>query len=348
MQPTNIPIPSILEIGYELAFDLDRILAPYSFKKVVMYVDDYTNEHYRNKIKHSLQKIDLDLRRLSRPNNVLDLTNEAFQLNSPDVIIAMGGGAIIDCGKYMASIRKVPFVSIPTSPSNDGFSSSTCSLLVNGRKTTVPAHIPFGIIADLNIIKTAPTPFILSGIGDLMSNITALYDWEFESLTRNEQVNSFAAMISKKAVNSFVRTPMNDLKNPVFLKELISSLTMGGVSTAISGNTSPISGSEHLISHALDKILEKPKMHGIQVGLGAYIMAHVQNHRGERMRKVFSRTGFFDYVKSLRISKDQLSEAIHLSPEIKPDRHTFLHDEQYREKASTFVKEDVLLNEILI
>ena len=87
-----------------------------------------------------------------------------------------------------------------------------------------------------------------------MSNITALYDWEFEERHGVGDVNAFASMLSKKAVNSFVRTPMQDIKQPIFLKELVSSLTMGGIATEISGNSAPISGSEHLISHALDKI----------------------------------------------------------------------------------------------
>ncbi|MBM7094458.1 iron-containing alcohol dehydrogenase family protein [Bacillus sp. H-16] len=348
MQPTNIAIPSLLEIGYELAFDLDRLLKPFAFTKAVMFFDDFAFSAYENRIVDSVKEIEIHPKIIKGPKSMLELTEEAFQFSAPDVIIAMGGGTIIDYGKFIASLRKIPFISMPTSPSNDGFSSSTCSLVVKGQKTTIPAHVPFGIIADLNIIKTAPVPFILAGTGDLMSNITALYDWEFESSHKKNQINPFAAMISKKAVNSFVRTPMNDLYHPVFLKELISSLTMGGISTVISGNTAPISGSEHLISHAMDRLFKKPAMHGLQTGLGAYIMAHVQDHRGERMRKVFSRTGFFDYVKTLAIPKSTVEEAVRLSPDIKPERYTYLHDRTYHQKALAFVNEDKVLNEILV
>ena len=38
-------------------------------------------------------------------------------------------------------------------------------------------------------------------------------------------------------------------------------------------------------------------MHGIQVGVATYIMAHVQDHRAERIEKVFTRTGFFNMSK---------------------------------------------------
>lgn len=225
--------------------------------------------------------------------------------------------------------------------------SSNCSLVVNKKKTTVPAQVPYGIIADLDIIQHAPNRFILAGIGDLMSNITALYDWEFEEKHEAARVNHFAYMLSKKAVNSFIRTPMTDIKAPIFLKELISSLTLGGISTVISGNSSPISGSEHLISHMLDKISARPQMHGIQVGVATYIMAKVQQHRAERIEKVFTRTGFFDYVKELDLKKDEFRYAIEMAPAIKPNRYTYLHNEEYRKKTLKFLDEDHLLNEVL-
>ena len=43
-----------------------------------------------------------------------------------------------------------------------------------------------------------------------------------------------------------------------FLKELVDSLAMSGIANEIAGSSAPTSGSEHLISHALDKILEIP------------------------------------------------------------------------------------------
>lgn len=224
--------------------------------------------------------------------------------------------------------------------------AQTVRFLFMVKKTTVPAKVPFGILADLNIIQQAPDRFILAGIGGLMSNITALYDWKYEQSHGVSRVSAFAAMISKKAVNSFIRTPMRNIKHPIFQKELISSLTMSGISTVISGNSSPTSGSEHLISHALDKISPSPHMHGIQVGIATYIMAHVQQHRAERITKVFTRTGFFDYVKTLQLNKEEYRQAIHMAPTIKPNRYTYIHDETYRKRAVQLLDEDPILQEI--
>lgn len=338
--------PTILEIGEGVIQQLEVLLLKYELKNVILFLDEYTNEHFAPIILASCKEVEIKTEVLPTKMTIHDLISLSFQMNNHDAVLALGGGAIIDFGKYIAFVRKLPFISIPTSASNDGFASSSCSLQVNNKKTTVPAKIPFGIIVDLEIIRTAPNSLILAGVGDLMSNITALYDWNFEEQHGVSNVDAFAAMLSKKGVNSFVRTPMTDIKNPIFLKELVSSMTMGGIATEIGGSSAPISGSEHLISHALDKISKHPQMHGVQVGVATYLMALVQEHRYERIRKVFQRTGFFEYVKTLRLEVEEYKEAIDLAPKIKPSRFTYLHDDIYREKAKRLLREDSILAEL--
>ena len=327
---SSISIPTILEIRPGIMKNLEPLWKKYDFNDILFLVDDYTYEFHSSSIMDSMKVTKVDMINLSGQYD-----------------IAMGGGAVVDYGKYIAWSKKLPFISIPTSASNDGFASSNCSLFVNGKKTTVPAKVPFGIIVDLSIIEQAPEKFILSGVGDLMSNMTALVDWEFEEKNGVGAVNAFAAMLSKKALNSFVRTPMANIKHPIFLKELVSSMTMGGIATDISGNSNPISGSEHLISHALDKISKEPNMHGIQVGIATYIMANIQGHRQDRVRKVFERTGFFEYAQTLKLVKEEYMEAIHIAPQIKPNRYTYLHEEKFRRNAQRFVQTDQLLKSIL-
>lgn len=155
-------------------------------------------------------------------------------------------------------------------------------------------------------------------------------------------------MLSKKAVNSFVRTEFKTIKDDLFLKELVDSLTLNGISMEIAGDSSPASGSEHLISHALDKFIETPQLHGIQVGLATYIMSNVQNHRFERISAILTETGFFKYVKSLKMRKEDFKKAIDIAPSIKPSRYTYIHVEENRELAKKFIDEDETLNSILI
>lgn len=128
----------------------------------------------------------------------------------------------------------------------------------------------------------------------------------------------------------------------------MNGLTLSGLANEIAGSSAPTSGSEHLISHALDKNSPAPQLHGIQVGIATYIMAIVQEHRVRRIKQVFTDTGFFEYCKTLSLSKDEYKKAIDIAPSIKPFRHTYLHEEKYREKAKEVIDTDEILKEILI
>jgi glycerol-1-phosphate dehydrogenase [NAD(P)+] len=204
----------------------------------------------------------------------------------------------------------------------------------------------YGIVVDTDIIKSAPEKFLYSGIGDMVSKITALYDWVYEAENGYSTLDDFAVMIAKKAVNSFVRTPFKDIHEELFLKELLDSLAMSGIANEIAGGSTPTSGSEHLISHALDKLLEQPQLHGIQVGVATYLMALVQDHRYVRVHKIFTDTGFFDYVETLKLDVNDYEKAIDMAPSIKPHRHTYLHEERYRQLAKRLLREDETLRKI--
>lgn len=346
---SHIGIPTLLKIEGGALSKIGDFLAASGLKKVVIYFGNGLIDMFGTQVMKSLSASDVDVLEYNELDTVdiNDIMNLAFTLPvHTQAVIGLGGGKVIDAAKYVGYLKKLPFISIPTSSSSDGFSSASASLLINGRRHSVPAKLAYGIIVDTEVIKSAPDKFLYSGIGDMISKITALYDWIFEDKHGYDKVNDFALMIAKKAVNSFVRTPFSDIHEPLFLKELLDSLAMSGIANEIAGSSAPTSGSEHLISHALDKILEKPELHGIQVGISTYIMAVVQNHRYKRIDTVFTNTGFWDYVGTLNLNVEDYTKAIDLAPSIKPFRHTYLHEEQYRESAKRLLREDSKLKKV--
>lgn len=347
----SIAIPAILKVGRGALENIGGYLREENFKNAVIYFGSGLIELFGVKVMDSLKEAGIEVMEYREIDTVCidDIVEMAFTLpNKVQAIIAIGGGKVIDAGKYTAFLRNLPFISVPTSSSSDGFSSASASLIVEGKRTSVPARLAYGIIVDTEVIRTAPERFIYSGIGDMVSKITALYDWLFEAQAGYAQVNDFAVMIAKKAVNSFVRTPFQSIQEELFLRELLDSLAMSGIANEIAGSSAPTSGSEHLISHALDKLLEQPQLHGIQVGIATYLMARVQDHRYERVNRIFTDTGFWSYVETLGMRKEDFARAIDLAPSIKPHRHTYLHEEKYREAAKRLLEEDEMLRKILV
>lgn len=344
-----IAIPTILEVGKGTMKGLGMYLKNNGFENAVIFfgnglIDMFGRDIIRD-IKADGIKV-LDYMELDTVK-IEDIIELAFGMDSKtQVILGIGGGKVIDTAKYAAYLRKLPFISIPTSASSDGFSSASASLIVNGRRTSVPAKMAYGIVVDTDIVKSAPDKFLYSGIGDMVSKITALYDWLFESDRGYSEMNDFAVMIAKKAVNSFVRTPFETIKDDLFLKELVDSLALSGIANEIAGGSTPTSGSEHLISHALDKMLERPQLHGVQVGIATYVMSVVQEHRYKRVNEIFEKTGFWDYVASLELDVEDYIRAVDMAPSIKPHRHTYLHEARYRELAKQILRDDEVMKRI--
>lgn len=347
---SSIEIPSILKIGKGALDNIGAYMKDASFKQVVIYFGNGLIDLFGEKVMESLKRDEINVLEYCEIDTIAidDIIQMAFSMpNKTQAVIAIGGGKVIDAGKYAAFLKNIPFISVPTSSSSDGFSSASASLTVDGRRTSVPARLAYGIIVDTEVIRTAPEKFIYSGVGDMISKITAIYDWVFEAEKGYSQLNDFAVMIAKKAVNSFVRTPYQSIKDEVFLKELLDSLSMSGIANEIAGSSAPTSGSEHLISHALDQFLEQPQLHGVQVGIATYIMSVVHDHRYKRVNTVLTDTGFWDYTATLGMKKEDFCRAIDMAPSIKPHRHTYLHEEQYREAAKRVVAEDPVLAGVL-
>lgn len=351
MGNNHIAIPALLKIGPGALGELGTNLKDLRMEKVVILFGNGLIEMFGMDVMKSLAEMGIDVLEYQELDTVRleDLTSLAFSMPAKtQAVIGIGGGKVIDAAKYCGFLRNLAFISIPTSASSDGFSSASASLLVEGRRKSVPARLAYGIVVDTQIIKSAPKKFIYSGIGDMVSKITALYDWKFEEEHGYGKVNDFATMIAKKAVNSFVRTPFESIEEDLFIKELLDSLAMSGIANEIAGSSAPTSGSEHLISHALDKMLEQPQLHGIQVGIATYLMSVVQDHRYKRVNTIFTQTGFWDFVKTLEIRHVDFEQAIDLAPSIKPFRHTYLHEQEYRDRAKEVLATDEKLKEILV
>ncbi|MDE6923926.1 MAG: iron-containing alcohol dehydrogenase family protein [Acetatifactor sp.] len=348
---SEINIPNLLKIGAGTLEYTGDYLKGLGLTKVVILFGNGLIDMFGDRVMASLKRAEVEVLEYQEMDTVCidDLIGLAFSMpNKTQAVVGLGGGKVIDAAKYCGYLLNLPFISVPTSASSDGFSSSSASLIVGGRRKSVPAGLAYGIIVDTEVIRSAPDKFLYSGIGDMVAKITALYDWKYEGDHGRAEVNDFAMMIAKKAVNSFVRTPFNSIKEDLFIRELLDSLAMSGIANEIAGSSAPTSGSEHLISHALDKLLEQPQLHGVQVGIATYLMSQVQDHRYKRVDTIFTRTGFWDYVSTLQMRRSDFESAIDMAPSVKPFRHTYLHEEVYREKAKELLRTDARLSKILL
>jgi len=190
-------------------------------------------------------------------NSIISMRKEIID-EGIDLIIGCGGGRIIDLGKYLSSETLTPFISVPTILSNDGVSSPISVLRLDSSYKVVGSTMPIGIVVDINIIKSSPTIYLKAGFGDLISNVSAFYDWNLACKGSKDKYDGFSAIMAYMAASN-VLDKMNSYDNTIttdFLVDLARGLVVSGISIAIARTSRPASGSEHNISHSLDKILK--------------------------------------------------------------------------------------------
>ncbi len=262
-----------------------------------------------------------------------------------DCILGIGGGKALDVAKLVASRCDTKMFTLPTSLSNDGFASPQSSLTIEGRRKSVPANMPTGVVVDTQICLDAPKILWLSGVGDLVAKITAVRDWKLAFHHDRTPVDDFAALLSDASVFQFMGRPERDLEG---IRLLATALMLNGVSMAISGNSRPASGSEHLVSHALDSISSRPRLHGLQVGVATYAISQLHRTETERIRHLFETTGFWQAIYDDPFCKSEWSEAIALAPSLKANFHTILSTQENREALLGILSSDDTLRRCFV
>ncbi|MDD4498303.1 MAG: iron-containing alcohol dehydrogenase, partial [Methanosarcinaceae archaeon] len=121
-------------------------------------------------------------------------------------LLGVGSGRSIDIAKLASTRLQLPYISVPTAASHDGIASSRASILDNGRKASAEANAPMAVIADTEIISEAPYRFLAAGCGDIISNYTAVLDWELAGRLRNEYFGEYAAALSRMAARVIIES----------------------------------------------------------------------------------------------------------------------------------------------
>ncbi len=347
----QIAIPSILKIGKNEIDHIGQYLLEAGFTNVACFFSAGIEELYGEKVFESLenQGINIVHKDIIDQTHIENVIDTAFSIpKSVNVLLGIGGGKALDYSKYCAHILALPFISVPTSTSNDGFCAPNASLLVNNKRKTIKATIPYGVIVDLTAVKNAPDICVYSGIGDLISKITAGRDWKMACSLSKAQFNDFAYLISQNSVLELLNYQDWDIKSLKFLYQLVYSLLMNGIAMEIASSSRPASGSEHLISHAYDSITHKPSMHGIQVGLATYICSYLQDYEFEKIKNLLIHTGFFDFLEKHPLNKQEFIQAIRKAPSIKEMFYTILSVPENIDKAVDFVENDPICKKTLV
>ncbi|MFO7655022.1 MAG: iron-containing alcohol dehydrogenase family protein [Candidatus Krumholzibacteriia bacterium] len=262
-----------------------------------------------------------------------------------EAVVGLGGGRALDVAKYVAHLANLPYFAVPTSLSNDAFCSPQASLVLDGRRRSLHARLPRAVVVDTDVCLRAPDVLWWSGVGDLVAKITAVADWKLAFHAVGTAVDDLAALLSDATVYQFIARPARDTDG---MRLLGTALMLNGIAMEISGSSRPASGSEHLISHALDRLGGRPRPHGMQVGVASYLVALLQGEGAERIDRVFQVTGFWDGAAADPFDRDEWLRAVDLAPQLKDRFYTVLSSRDCRPEVERHLRDDPRLSRCIV
>ena len=268
---------------------------------------------------------------------VTRVANHAKALNSV-LIVAVGGGRVIDIAKIVSYNLDIQFISVPTAASHDGITSSRASIHTDKGSISVAAHPPLAIVADTGILADAPRRLTAAGYADMVANYTAVLDWDLSNKKNGEKISQYAMTLSMIAAELMVESAeeiRNFDENAIWI--VMKALFVSGVAMSVAGSSRPASGGEHKFAHILEQTAPDKALHGEACGLGSIISMYLHGGDWKKIRDALRMIGAPTTPRELGLPDDLVVDAVLRAHEIRPERYTIFDEELTEEQVKKAV-----------
>ncbi len=242
-----------------------------------------------------------------------------------EAVAGIGGGRTIDVTKFAAHMAGIPMVAVATNLAHDGIASPVSSLEHESGKGSYGVVAPVAAIVDLDRVKAGEPRMVRAGIGDVVSKLSAIADWELAAADRGEHIDGLAVTLARTAAEAVLHQP-GSVSDDGFLTVLAESLLMCGLAMSVAGSSRPCSGGDHEIMHAIDHLFPGTANHGELAGVGALFCSFLrQNGRHFTvMSTCLGRHGLPRTPRELGLSDADFTKAVLHAPATRPGRYTVL------------------------
>jgi len=250
---------------------------------------------------------------------------ESLRAGSYEAVAGIGGGKTIDVTKFAAHMAGIPMVSVATSLSHDGIASPISTLAHESGYGSYGVVAPVAVVVDLDRVRRAPSPLATAGIGDVISDLSAIADWELSAADTGEPIDGLAVAMARSAAHAVLNQPGNATSDD-FLTVLAEALIMSGMAMVVAGSSRPSSGGDHEIMHAINHLFPGTASHGELAGLGASFCGYLRGDAAhfEAISSCLRRHGLPRHPEQVGLSAEQFTAAVMHAPQTRPGRYTIL------------------------
>jgi len=238
---------------------------------------------------------------------------------SDTIIVGFGGGRSLDTAKLIASETGLDWISVPTAASHDGIASEVASVSQDGYKYSMKCRCPIAVVADLSVMAKAPMNLKLAGTGDILCKASSLAEWKLASEEHGESFSQAAFNIAKSALDEVIRDAS--------LEALVRAEIDAGEAMCMAGSSRPCSGTEHSISHAMDR--RNQSLHGLQVIFATPLCLHYLDETGyslystDHIRSVMANRGIPMTLDDMSLTLETYLDDIHHGLQIMKNRERY-------------------------
>ncbi len=203
----------------------------------------------------------------------IGMAQEYLQAHPKAVAVAVGAGSINDIVKAASGALERPYMVVATAPSVDGYTSAGAAVSIHGFKQTVPCPAPVAVIADEDILSTAPYDMIAAGYADLAAKVPAGADWIAADFFGLHPIHTEVWAMIQNPLHAQVRSAAGIARRDrAAIAHIFTGLCNTGFAMQQMHDSRPASGAEHLMSHVweMDHLEHRgiPVSHGFKVALG--------------------------------------------------------------------------------
>ncbi len=215
------------------------------------------------------------------PNEDAIAQIEGVMPHDTDLVVGIGSGVINDLCKYVSFLHGIRYAIIATAPSMDGYASVGAALILEEMKITKNARVPYAILAERDVLCTAPIEMIQAGYGDIVGKYSCLCDWRVAHLLHGEYFCDFVHDTVLDTVHRIEGlAPALLARDGDAVCALMEALVVVGIMMSYVDNSRPASGSEHHLSHFFEitgLLHDRPYYpHGIDVLYSAAVTAQLR------------------------------------------------------------------------
>ena len=113
-----------------------------------------------------------------RPSTAAIRLGKQLRADAYEAVAGIGGGKTLDVTKFAANMAGMPMVAVATNLAHDGIASPVSSLEHESGKGSYGVVPPVAVVVDLDRVRRRRARMVRAGIGDVVSNLSAIADWE--------------------------------------------------------------------------------------------------------------------------------------------------------------------------